>query len=255
MIERVIKACALAILLLAGWHILALPSTAQAAEPELRVTTHQMGRFTVALTSELDPSCIIAAGEDCLRPVSQEIIGGVFTPPDEPPVALRGNGIYLLVDTVNKELLVYDFYNGVATPLFGRAVVTVDPHNLPGDRVYGTLRFIDRNPTWTPTRSAYRKHPELAAKLRATGKSYFPPRHPDNAMGEAKLLIDWQVPASLRKYWVARHFHGSAGYAPGTFWDDTTLGCVRLLNEDLLELLSLLGPKVDPKTVKFVLYR
>jgi hypothetical protein len=225
---------------------------AHAAGATETVKTHTMGRFTVKVTYRLEAGCTPVLGDDCYRPVEQEIIGGIFTPPDEPPIPLNADGTYILVDVVNKELMLYDVYRGTAAPLFGRAVVTVRPEQLFTDRVFGQLRSIDRNPTWTPTESAFRKYPELRRELRELKRSSFPPGHPSNAMGVAKLLIDWDVPSAMKSSWLTRHLHGSESYAEGAFWD-VTLGCVRLLNEDLLDLLTLLGPR--PGKVTFVLYR
>ena len=243
-----LKGLVLALLSFAFWISFSLP--AQAAES--RVMSIQLGDFIVHQTKQQREGCLDTQLDECWETISQEIEGGRFTPPDIPPKPLKP-GINLLVDMVNKTLMYYhlDEYGNIS-PIEGWVVVTAPPEDLGADEVEGFVRLVDREPTWGPTPSALALYPELRGQLKEIGQLYFPFGHPSNAMGVAKILIDWRVPESQRENWLTKHLHGSRGYGTNLF-ADSTLGCVRLLDDELLRLLSLAGPNI--KGARVLLYR
>ena len=237
-----LRALAWALILFAFWILLALPAKAA----ETRAVQVELGDFIVHQTQQQREGCIDTQLDECWETISQEIEGGRFTPPAIPPRLLKP-GLNLLVDTARKKLLLYhQDERGEVSPIEGWVVVTVQPHQLPSDMVEGRIRSVDRNPSWCPTKSARLKYPELPPGC-------FGPGHELNAMGVAKILIDWKVGAELRASWLARHIHGTGGYDADNFLEDETLGCVRLLNDELLRLLSLSGPAITGARV--LLYR
>ena len=238
-----VRVVLITICVLLGWLALSVPP---AHAVETRVVSVQLGDFIVHQTQQQREGCLDTQLDECWETISQEIEGGRFTPPAEPPRPLV-TGLNLLVDTASKKLLLYhQDEKGIVSPIEGWVVVTVQPHQLHADAVEGYIKSVDKNPWWCPTKSARLKYPELPPGC-------FEPGHELNAMGVAKILIDWKVGAELRPSWVTRHIHGTGGYDAENFLADETLGCVRLLNDELLNLLSLSGPAI--KGARVLLYR
>ncbi len=174
----------------------------------------------------------------------QVIEGGVFTPPET--MSVKSNAAHvLIIDYTAKELLYYrKVGDGLYEPVVGYAVMTPEPSFLPHSEVRGWVRDIDLKPSWCPKAQARRIYRHLQ-------KGCLPPGHPDNMMGEAKFLISWQ---GVRG-WEAIHVHGTSGYKAGAFWEQETLGCTRLTNEAIRELIDLLGPQAVKEGIEVVLIR
>ena len=173
------------------------------------------------------------------------IEGGVFTPLTLMPV--KSTAAHVLISNyTTKELL---YYRRTATgsyePVIGYAVVTPKPEELPKAEVRGMVTRIDTKPTWCPGNEARKKYPKLPAGCLPFG-------HADNAMGVAKIVINWQEV----KGFTAIHFHGTSGYSTdGAFWNVDTLGCTRLLDSAILALIDLLGPKAVKEGIEGILVR
>ncbi len=73
-------------------------------------------------------------------------------------------------------------------------------------------------PAWSPPAIVKRDHPHLPALI--------PGGHPDNPMGEAALTLDRDQYA----------IHGTAPKMRGSIGRAASYGCVRMLNEDILDL-------------------
>lgn len=197
--------------------------SAQAEEIE----TYKHGRFVVEVTKE-----------------GQRIIGGQFVPNKlMPDIAAKPHVIF--IDYSTKELAYYqkDSENNYQ-PIIGYAVVTAEAAALPKDIVRGIVTEIDTKPTWCPTQSARDKYPSLPAGCLPFG-------HKDNEMGVAKFIINWfEV-----KGFEAVRVHGTKGYPEGKFWEEGTLGCTRLNNDAINNLISLLGPKAVEQGIEIVLLK
>ncbi len=174
----------------------------------------------------------------------QVIEGGVFTPPETMPVSSNAAHV-LIVNYTTKELRYYRKVSaGLYEPVIGYAVMTPEPSFLPRQEVRGMVRDIDTKPSWCPKAQARRIYKHLP-------KGCLPPGHPDNMMGDAKFLINWQG----IKGWEAIHLHGTSGYKLGAFWEQETLGCTRLTNEAIRKLIELLGPYAVKEGIEVILER
>lgn len=177
-------------------------------------------------------------------PGGQVVEGGVFVPPAAMPTTSRAHHV-LIIDYTTKELLYYRKDSaGSYESVVGYAVMTPDPSFLPHAEVRGRVRDIDLAPSWCPKAQARRIYPHLP-------KGCVPPGHPDNMMGDAKFLINWQGV----KGWEAVHLHGTNGYKAGAFWEQETLGCTRLTNEEIKLLIEQLGPQAIASGIEVVLRR
>ncbi len=197
------------------------------------VKTLQYGRFTVE---------VYADG-------SQEIKGGKFNPPKVMPVKSVHAHVMIINYTTNELTYYRRTSTGVYEPVQGFAVITPNPDSLPRDEVRGVVRRIDQSPSWCVTpqiRDALRrKEVPVIVEVRC-----YPYRHPQNAMGTAKFEISWNVQGFAHV-----RLHGTGGYAEGNFWDDTTLGCTRLLDDAMEELLRLLGPDAVKEGIEVIALR
>lgn len=174
-----------------------------------------------------------------------EIQGGVFTPPTVMPV--KSMAAHVLISNYStKELLYYrKTKTGSYEPIIGYAVVTPKPEELPLAQVRGKVTRIETKPTWCPGPQGRKKDPTLPAGC-------LPPGHPQNAMGAAKIVINWQGV----KDFVGIHIHGAEGYSTnGAFWNEETLGCTRLENSAILALIDLLGTNAVKEGIEVVLER
>lgn len=75
-------------------------------------------------------------------------------------------------------------------------------------------------PAWSPPAVVKRDHPELP--------SVIPGGHPSNPMGEAALTLDRDQYA----------IHGTSAKMRGSIGTSASYGCVRMLNEDILDLFQ-----------------
>jgi hypothetical protein len=189
------------------------------------VSTYHYGRFTVEV-----------------KDGKQRVIGGQFMPSKAPPLpATKKHVIY--VDYQSKELMYYIREGRGYKPVVGYAVVTPSPNELPQAVVRGVVKKIDTNPSWCPTKSARKLYPQLPPGC-------LPPGHVDNTMGAVKFVIDWEVPnfAEIR-------LHGTSGYPEGNFYDFGTLGCTRLEDAAILDLVKLLGKDSTREGIEVVLMK
>lgn len=86
----------------------------------------------------------------------------------------------------------------------------------PGRVLRGYISEIDYDPSWCPPASVRRKFPNLPAGC-------LPPRHPLNAMGEVKILMNGDFAGT------AIRIHDTRGF--GSQWpNEDSAGCVRVLN-------------------------
>ncbi len=199
----------------------------ESAEVKTDYKIYQYGRFTV----EVDET-------------GQRIIGGQFVPDKTMPYeTVKSHVIFINYST--KELSYYKKDDkGEYQPIIGYAVVTSEPKSLPKELVRGTVTKIDTAPTWCPTASARKKYPRLSPGCLPFG-------HPENEMGSAKFEIRW---FDVVGYEAVR-LHGTRGYPNGNFWDEATLGCTRLNNEAIKNLVDLLGLKSVEEGIEVVLYK
>lgn len=174
---------------------------------------------------------------------TQKVVGGQFTPAANTPVpATEKCAVFINYST--KELTSYcKNAAGTYVPIVGYAVVTPKPDSLRQALVRGVVTKIDANPSWCPTKSARKLNPNLP-------RGCLPPGHELNAMGAVKFIIDWELP----KMELIR-LHGSKGYPLGEFWTADTLGCTRLENTAILELVRLLGKDAVKEGIEVVLLR
>lgn len=99
----------------------------------------------------------------------------------------------------------------------GQGIEAWDVIMLPPGRVMrGLITEIDLNPSWCPTASVRRKFPNLPGGC-------LPPGHPQNAMGDVKILMDGDFAGT------AIRIHDTRGF--GANWpNEDSSGCVRVLN-------------------------
>lgn len=173
----------------------------------------------------------------------QQILGGRFKPS---PLLMMATSLHVIViDYTTKELSYYQKNGwGGYSPIIGFAVVTPVADSLPFTVVRGRVTKIDTAPVWCPMQGARAKYPGLPPGCLPFG-------HPDNAMGAAKFEITW---ANIRGFEAIR-LHGTKGYSSGPFWEEETLGCTRLHNDSILELVTILGPRAVWEGIEVVLYR
>jgi L,D-transpeptidase catalytic domain len=177
---------------------------------------------------------------------SQVIVGGIYTPtkPAVPLVAAHN----ILVDFSAKKLEYFRKTTAGIEPVVGYAVVTPEADDLPVAVVSGRVTAIEQNPWWCPTPNGRKKYPFLPPGC-------LPPGHEYNAMGVAKFIIDWQLPKALKAEWETIRLHGSSGYPLGEFWQYETLGCARLNNEEIVNLIKDLGPDAVREGIAVIFHR
>lgn len=173
----------------------------------------------------------------------QQILGGRFTPSLLLPLMATSLHV-IFIDYTTKELSYYQ-KNGMGgySPIIGFAVVTPAADSLRFEVVRGRVTKIDTAPVWCPMHGARTKYPGLPPGCLPFG-------HPQNAMGAAKFEIAW---ANIRGFEAIR-LHGTNGYS-GNFWEEETLGCTRLHNDAIKELITILGPQAVWEGIEVILYR
>lgn len=191
------------------------------------IKTSQYGQFTVHVHPD----------------GSQNIQGGIYIPEVRPDIDSKyQNVIYINYRQKTLEFFRLNYF-GFYEPVVGYAVVTPSADKLPMDVVRGVVTKIDTNPVWCPTPNIRKVNTHLPAGC-------LPPGHKDNAMGAVKFEIVWNV-----KGWELHRVHGTEGYPLGDFWNKETFGCMRLLNEAILHLVQLLGPKAKERGIEIIAYR
>lgn len=201
------------------------------AVSESVVKTLKYGRFTVKVSSN----------------GSQVIEGGMFVPSPVMPISSSKEHA-IVINYTTKELSYYRRTSaGTYEPMVGYAVITPDQSVLPQNEVRGMVRRIDRSPSWCVTlqiRDALRKK-GVSVDVRC-----YPHGHPQNAMGNTKFEILWNVSGFAHV-----RLHETSGYALGDFWEDTTLGCTRLQSDAMEKLVELLGPNAVREGIEIVLMK
>jgi hypothetical protein len=195
------------------------------------VKTLQYGRFTVKMSPD----------------GSQVIEGGVFVPSLVMPVSSSKEHA-IVINYTTKELSYYRRTSaGAYEPVVGYAVITPDQSVLLQNEVRGMVRRIDRSPSWCVT-------PQIRDALRKKGVSVevkcYPHGHPQNAMGNTKFEIVWNVSGFAHV-----RLHETSGYALGNFWEDTTLGCTRLQNDAMEKLVELLGSNAVREGIEIIAFK
>lgn len=177
----------------------------------------------------------------------KDVVGGVFGKDEMPNVPPRdANAEHsIFVNYTTKELLYYRLSGGVYESVIGYAVMTPFARTLPKDVVRGKVTRIVEKPTWCPKvgGTVRRDDPSLP-------KGCMPYGHPYNAMGEWRFDIAWDAPG-----WELNKLHGVEGYAKGAFWTQETHGCIRLMNEAISDLITLLGPNAVKEGIEVVVFR
>ncbi len=177
----------------------------------------------------------------------QEVEGGRFgsdnMPKNPPHQATAKHAIFVNYST--KELLYYRLTDGGYESVIGYVVMTPFPHTLPKDVVRGRVTRIVEKPTWCPKEggTVRQAHPNLP-------KGCLPYGHPDNAMGDWRFDIRWDA-----RGWELNKLHGVSVYAEGAFWTEKTHGCIRLMNEAISHLITLLGPHAVTEGIEIVVFR
>jgi lipoprotein-anchoring transpeptidase ErfK/SrfK len=177
---------------------------------------------------------------------AQVVVGGIYEPPATPPVVVTKKHT-IIANFHTKELSYYRQGKDGTEAVLGYAVVTPDSNTLPTPVVRGKVVAIEEDPWWCPTKSAREKYPELPP-------SCLPPHHEENAMGAAKFIIDWQVPKALKEEWQTVRLHGATFYPEGPFWEEETLGCVRLTNDEIKKLISTMGANAVKEGIEIIFY-
>ncbi len=213
------------LLALAAVPLAACVAPTESTRPSGGESAYRYGRFTVEV------------GQN-----GQRILGGQFAPPAAMPVASSARHA-ILVNYTTKELL---YYRGGAATL-GFAVVTPDASYLPRQIVRGRVSGIEMNPSWGPTDNIRRAY---AAQGRPLPAGNLPYGHPQNPMGIAKFMINWDVGG-----WSAVRLHGSDGYPAGNFWNAETFGCINLLDPAMSQLLAAMGGNAIREGIEVVVYR
>lgn len=224
---RKIIDCLLVLAILVVLFLLFFPSLVFASELKQSYT---YGRFTVKVMDD----------------GSQVVVGGIFKPESEAPVPLHEKHT-IIANFHTKELVYYRQSKNGVEGMLGYSVVTPESHTLPSTVVRGKVTAIEEDPWWCPTKNARVKYPELPPGC-------IPPGHVDNAMGAAKFIIDWQVPKSLQDEWQTVRLHGATFYPEGPFWEEETLGCVRLTNDEIKNLITTLGPQALREGIEIIFY-
>lgn len=187
--------------------------------------SYKYGRFTVLVSPE-----------------GQEILGGVFKPETLLPAPTKYAHV-IFINYVSKELSYYRLTKDRYEPVIGFAVVTPSADVLSQSIVRGKVTRIDTKPPWTPTANIRKKHQYLPAGT-------IPYGHPDNAMGEVKFEISWDVPG-----WSLKRIHGTKGYPEGNFQNAETFGCTRLQNDAIKNLVTLLGPNAVNEGIEVIVHK
>ncbi|MBY0309667.1 hypothetical protein K2Q16_00770 [Patescibacteria group bacterium] len=168
----------------------------------------------------------------------QVIEGGVFTPPEAPPLwaveQLRNRPVrnLILVDFIKKELHLYQRAGADWVATIGYAVVAPQANSLPRDVVEGNLSRIDLAPVWGVPASIRRDYAAAGQPLPAQ----VPFGDPRNMLGAARLEVAWNTPN-----WNLVRLHGARGYPAEPLGEVDTYGCVSLLDESLLGLINQIG--------------
>ncbi|MBI3232197.1 MAG: L,D-transpeptidase [Candidatus Doudnabacteria bacterium] len=142
--------------------------------------------------------------------------------------------IVVLYETAKLELQTGD--QVVAT--FSVCLPRVRPKLLP---VTGKVARVKFHPPWYPTketREYYKK------KKGVELPSYLPPGDPLNAMGSAKVEIDYDTGSNINRL---VKIHGTND--PGSIGQRISRGCIRLHNEDISRLAELI--RGHPTLVEF----
>lgn len=201
-----------------------MPVSKEVEIKKSNIPTYKHGRFTVEVYPEKDI-----------------IYGTPFVP--EEVIPLKANLKHaIFINYQTKELRYYRLTESGYIPIIGYAVMTPSADSINGV-VRGRVFNIDMAPTWYPTENIRRAFPYLPGGLIPFG-------HPQNAMGEVKFQINWQGV----KGWEAMHLHGTNGYSEGNFWDEKTFGCTRLKNDEIKNLVTLLGPNAVNEGIEIIAY-
>jgi hypothetical protein len=210
-------------------RVVRAPTQSAPVQPIPAISNYQYGNFTVKVTE-----------------AGQQVVGGVFLPPASLPTAVTpGHRHVIYINYRSKELLYYRQDAVDFVPVIGYAVVTPDVSSLPQDVVRGRVTRIDTAPTWCPTENIRRARPHLPAGCIPFG-------HSQNAMGAVKFEIAWQ---EVRD-WEYNRLHGTSGYPRGSFWEEETFGCTRLVDDAILKLVeSLGGPNTVREGIEVIVHR
>lgn len=133
---------------------------------------------------------------------------------------------YLLTVSIKgRTLVIYD-NAGQELQRYAIAVPKNDWLPLP---LFGKVKKIEMNPWWRPTEAtkiAYleKKGVELSPVV--------PPNDPQNAMGKVKIVIEFE------KFTEPIRIHGTN--EPGSIGKRISRGCIRMRNEDIVALASIL---------------
>ena len=88
---------------------------------------------------------------------------------------------------------------------------------------YARVNGVHHRPAWSPPAVVKRDNPNMP--------DYFPGGHPQNPMGEAAITLDRDELA----------IHGTSRSTRGSIGTAASYGCVRMLNEDVLDLAARVG--------------
>lgn len=148
-------------------------------------------------------------------------------------LAESGKEYYIEVSISKCRLWLYEMRNGERVQVKKYVVSTVKPSIKAYALGFGTITKIEINPVWYPTqltRDVFRKkNIVLPAEV--------PSGHPLNYMGATRISLSHYVPGKGRIYRI----HGARKSDEGLLGKRVSGGCVRLKNEDSLELAKLVS--------------
>lgn len=129
------------------------------------------------------------------------------------------------------EMKLYLYKDGNEYMVFPIAIPRRIPSNLP---IKGEVKKVIKDPEWAPTEST-RKY--YLAKKKIELPKLLKPGDPRNAMGKAKIIINFETKGANQ---VVR-IHGTNDES--SIGQRITRGCIRLHNKDVLALADIIKDK------------
>lgn len=142
---------------------------------------------------------------------------------------------YLLKVKINEKILVLEKESQEIQRFPVAVPASSNPYPLP---IFGEVKKIEFNPTWYPTaktRTAYLKKKKILLP------TIVKPGDPHNAMGKVKFIIEFK---NLK---MPIRLHGTNN--PNSIGKKITRNCIRMYNEDALELAELIKDFLPVKII------
>jgi lipoprotein-anchoring transpeptidase ErfK/SrfK len=147
---------------------------------------------------------------------------------------------YLIKVKMNEKILIL-LSNGKQKKIYPIAVPRNKKYPLYPLPIVGEIKRIDLHPFWYPTERTRRDFLKKGTYL----PRVIPPEHPMNAMGKARIILQFYEPPNDTLRFV--RIHGTN--RPDSIGQQVTRGCIRMLNEDILELSRIIENHLPVKVV------